>query len=90
MIKMIKYCEIKKIVLKNYINSNVFIFINGIINTRVIISKARVFINKDKIVFGNDENDITVDLFNVRNIRIENGIRLTLTYNNDPKIIMEV
>lgn len=90
MINIINYEKIRRIILKKFVKQNVFVYIKGLVNTRTIINKARTIINKDKIIFANDDNNITIDLFNVRKVKIEDNLRITLTYSDDLQVSLEV
>ena len=90
MINIINYEKIRRIILKKFVKQNVFVYIKGLVNTRTIINKARTNINKDKIIFANDDNNITIDLFNVRKVKIEDNLRITLTYSDDLQVSLEV
>ena len=90
MINILNYEKMKKIILKEYSKSNVFIYFKGIINTRVIINKARIIINKDRLIFANNDNDIVISLFDVRKLKIQDNIKISLMYNDDFEISLEV
>lgn len=90
MTNILSYEKMKKIILKEYTKSNVFIYFRGIINTRIIIDKARIIINKDRLIFANNDDDVVISLFDVRKLKIQNNIKITLIYNDDFEISLEV
>ena len=90
MTNILSYEKMKKIILKEYTKSNVFIYFRGIINTRIIIDKARIIINKDRLIFANNDDDVVISLFDVRKLKIQNNIKIKLIYNDDFKISLEV
>lgn len=90
MINIIKYKRLKHIIFKEYIKANVFIYFRGIVSTKKIIEKARVIVNKDRIIFANDEEDIVISLFDVKKIKIQDNLKVTLVYEDTFEISLEV
>lgn len=60
MINEINYLRMKKALLKYFRKSNVHIEIKGTISTRFIIEKARITINKHKLIISNEDLDATI------------------------------
>lgn len=70
---LLQYNRLKYILLKHYKNVNTQIETNGIINTTLFLEKAKITIDKRKIMFSNGEyKNIIIDLQNVSKIKIIN------------------
>lgn len=78
---LLQYNRLKYILLKHYKNVNTQIEINGIINTTLFLEKAKIIIDKRKIVFSNGEyKNIIIDLQNVSKIKIINKWHILIKY----------
>lgn len=78
---LLQYNRLKYILLKHYKNVNIQIAINGIINTTLFLEKAKIIIDKRKIVFSNGEyKNIIIDLQNVSKIKIINKWHILIKY----------
>lgn len=78
---LIQYNRLKYILLKHYKNINIQISISGIINTTLFLEKAKIIIDKRKIVFSNGEyKNIIIDLQNVSKIKIINKWHILIKY----------
>ena len=70
---LILYNRLKYLLLKHYKNVNTQIAINGIINTTLFLEKAKIIVDKRKLIFSNGEyKNIIIDLQNVSKIKIIN------------------
>ena len=78
---LIQYNKLKYILLKHYKNVNTQISISGIINTTLFLEKAKIIIDKRKIMFSNGEyKNIIIDLQNVNKIKIINKWHILIKY----------
>ena len=78
---LISYNRLRYILLKHYKNVNIQIEISGIINTTLFLEKAKIIIDRRKIVFSNGEyKNIIVDLQNVSKIKIINKWHILIKY----------
>ena len=70
---LLQYSKLKYILLKHYKNVNIQISVNGIINTTLFLEKAKIIVDKRKLIFSNGEyKNIIIDLQNVDKIKIIN------------------
>ena len=70
---LLQYNRLKYILLKHYKSVNIQIAINGIINTTLFLEKAKIIVDKRKLIFSNGEyKNIIIDLQNVSKIKIIN------------------
>ena len=74
----INYLRMKRILLKNFRKSNVHIESKGIMNTRFIIQKARITINKHKLIISNEDMDATILLDFIKKAKIDDITRIEL------------
>ena len=78
---LIQYNKLKYILLKHYKNVNIQIAINGIINTTLFLEKAKIIVDKRKLIFSNGEyKNIIIDLQNVSKIKIINKWHILIKY----------
>ena len=78
---LLQYSKLKYILLKHYKNVNTQISISGIINTTLFLEKAKIIIDKRKIMFSNGEyKNIIIDLQNVNKIKIINKWHILIKY----------
>lgn len=89
MINEINYLRMKKALLKYFRKSNVHIEIKGTINTRFIIQKARITINKHKLIISNEDLDATILLDFIKKAKLDDGLRIELI-GLDAQYILEV
>lgn len=89
MINEINYLRMKKALLKYFRKSNVHIEIKGTISTRFIIEKARITINKHKLIISNEDLDATILLDFIKKAKIDDGLRIELI-GLDAQYILEV
>lgn len=89
MINEINYLRMKRILLKNFRKSNVHIESKGIMNTRFIIEKARITINKHKIIVSNENLDCIILLDFIKKVKIDDRIRIELI-GIDSQYILEI
>lgn len=78
MINDISYLKLKRTLLKNFRQANVFIEEKGIFNTRFNIDKARITITKHKIVISNENLDATILLDFINKIKFYDISRIEL------------
>lgn len=86
----LNYLRVKKIILKRYIKQNVYIEVKGNIDTRVSIRNARILVTRRKIILSNEELDFTIDLYWVKKVKIEDGLRITFIYDENLQVSLEV
>lgn len=89
MINEINYLRMKKALLKNFRKANVHIETKGVINTRFIIDKARITINKHKLIVNNEDMDCIILLDFIKKAKIDDGLRIELI-GLDAQYILEV
>jgi hypothetical protein len=89
MINEINYLRMKKALLKYFRKSNVHIEIKGTIITRFIIQKARITINKHKLIISNEDLDATIFLDFIKKAKIDDITRIELI-GLDAQYILEV
>lgn len=78
---LISYNRLRYILLKHYKNVNIQIEISGIINTTLFLEKAKIIIDKRKIMFSNGEyQNIIIDLQNAGKIKIINKWHILIKY----------
>lgn len=78
---LIQYNRLKYILLKHYKNINIQIEISGVINTTLFLEKAKIIIDRRKLIFSNGEyKNIIVDLQNVSKIKIINKWHILIKY----------
>lgn len=85
----IKYLQMKKLLLKNFRNSRVYIESKGSFNTRFCIDKSKVLINKRKIIISNEDIDCIILLDFIKNIKIDDDSRIELI-SKDSQYILEI
>ncbi len=78
MINEISYLKMKRTLLKNFRKANVYIEIKGTLNTRYIIQKARITINKHKLIVSNEDLDCTILLDFIKKAKIDDGLKIEL------------
>ncbi len=86
----LNYLKAKRIILKKYVRQNVYITVKGNIDTRLPIKKARILVTRRKIILSNEELDFTIDLYWVKKIKIEDGLRIIFIFIDDLKVSLEV
>lgn len=89
MINEINYLKMKKVLLKYFKKANVHIEIKGVISTRFIIEKARITINKHKLIISNEDLDCTILLDFIKKAKLDDGLRIELI-GLDAQYILEV
>lgn len=78
---LILYNRLKHLLLKHYKNVNIQIEISGVINTTLFLEKAKIIIDRRKLIFSNGEyKNIIVDLQNVSKIKIINKWHILINY----------
>lgn len=78
---LLQYSKLKYILLKHYKNVNIQISVNGIINTTLFLEKAKIIVDKRKLIFSNGEyKNIIIDLQNVDKIKIINKWHILINY----------
>lgn len=89
MLNDISYLRMKRMLLKNFRKANVHIEIKGVINTRFIIQKARITINKHKLIISNEDLDATILLNFIKKAKLDDGLRIELI-GLDAQYILEI
>lgn len=85
----INYLKMKRTLLKNFRKANVHIETKGVINTRFIIDKARITINKHKLIISNEDLDATILLDFIKKAKIDDITRIELI-GLDAQYILEI
>lgn len=85
----ISYLKMKKAILKNFRNANVYIETKEIINTRFCIKKAKILINKHKLIISNEDIDCTILLDFIKKLKVDDGLRIELI-GVDAQYILEI
>lgn len=89
MISTVDYIKFKKRLQKEYRGAKVHIEFKGIIDTKIIIDKAKIIINPHKLVIANDEQDFSMEFLLVKKIKFEDMFYIEIIYQ-DFKIILTV
>ncbi|MBQ8234897.1 MAG: hypothetical protein IJZ36_04895 [Bacilli bacterium] len=89
MLNAVSYLKLKHIMLKYYRNARIFIEQKGIIDSRIIIDKSRILINRRKIVISNEDTDCIIEFDLLKKIKIEDKLHIELLYK-DFKVILEI
>lgn len=85
----INYVRMKKIILKDFKNQRIYIETKGTFATRYWIDKARILINKHKIVISNEDIDCTILLDMIKKAKIDGRLRIELI-GLDARYILEI
>ena len=85
----INYLKMKKTLLKNFKNQRIYLETKGTFATRYCIDKARITINKHKLIISNEDLDTTILLDFINKIKFDGGIRIELI-GLDAQYILEV
>ncbi len=89
MISTINYLELKKILLKKFVNVKVMIQLRGILDTKIFIENTRIMINKHKLTIFNNEHDFSIEFMMMKNFKIEEKCHIELIYE-DFTVILEL
>ena len=89
MISTINYLELKKILLKKFVNVKVMIQLRGILDTKIFIENTRIMINKHKLTIFNSEHDFSIEFMMMKNFKIEEKCHIELIYE-DFTVILEL
>lgn len=82
MINEINYLRMKNILLKNYKNVRVCVQVRGVINTKLIIEKSRITINRNKMIISNEDIDFTLEFMEVKKIKLCDIFHLEFHFEN--------
>lgn len=74
----LSYLKMKKTLLKNFRNANIYVETKEIINTRFCIEKAKILINKHKLIISNEDVDCTILLDFIKKVKVDDGLRIEL------------
>ena len=85
----INYLKMKRIILKDFRNQRIYIETKGTFATRFWIDKARIIINKHKIVMSNEDIDCTILLDMIKKAKIDGRLRIELI-GLDSRYILEI
>lgn len=85
----LSYFKMKRILLRNFRNTTVYIETRGILNTRFWIEKSRILINRHKIVISNEDIDCTILLDMIKKAKIDGRLRIELI-GLDAQYILEI
>ena len=78
----INYLKMKKILLKEYRNTTVFIEVKGTFSTRFYIEKSRILINRNKLIIANENTDCTILLNFIKKVKVIDINRIELIGND--------
>lgn len=85
----LSYLKMKKTLLKNFRNANIYVETKEIINTRFCIEKAKILINKHKLMISNENLDCTILLDLIKKVKIYDGLRIEFI-GVDSQYILEI
>lgn len=85
----INYLRMKRTLLKDFKNQRIYIETKGTFATRYFIDKARILINKHKIVISNEDIDCTILLDMIKKAKIDGRLRIELI-GLDAQYILEI
>lgn len=83
----INYLRMKKLLLKYFKNTRVYIETKGEFSTRYWIDKSRLLINKHKIIISNEDIDCILLLDDIKKIKIYGMTRIDLIGLNSQYIL---
>ena len=89
MLGNVNYLRLKNILLKYYKNSNVYIETVGVINTRYCIEKAKINLNKRKLIILNENLDCTILLDFIKKYKQKDIYHIEFYYD-DSKVVLEI
>jgi len=69
----INYLIMKRVLLRDLKNETIYIEIKGVLSTIFFIEKARVLVNRNRIVIANENMDCTILLGQVKSAKVEVG-----------------
>lgn len=85
----INYFKMKRIILKDFRNQRIYIETKGTFATRFWSDKAKILINKHKIVISNEDIDCTILLDMIKKAKIDGRLRIKLI-GLDAQYILEI
>ena len=85
----INYLRMKRILLKDFKNQRIYIETQGTFTTRFWIDKARITINKHKLIISNEDLDCIILLDFIKKAKIDGGLRIELN-GLDARYILEI
>lgn len=85
----INYIKMKKLLLKEFKGSRIYIEQKGILNTRFWIDKSKILLNHNKLIIANDDIDCTILLDFIKKVKISNAFRIELIAK-DEQFILEI
>lgn len=78
MILGVNYLRLKKLLLKHYKNTRVYVESKGEFNTRFWIEKSKILINRNRIVVANEDIDCIILLDYIKKCKIHSICRIEL------------
>lgn len=85
----LNYLKLKKQLLKYYRNTRVYIETKGEFNTRFLIDKSKILINRNRIVIANEDIDCNILLDYIRKFKSDSICRIEL-FGKDLTYILEL
>ena len=87
--KVVDLFKLKRIILKNYRNAMVLIKIRGIISTNIRLFNVRVIINKQKLIFADDDNEFILEFLLIKRITFIDIAHIEIEFE-DFRVILEI
>ena len=87
--KVVDLFKLKRIILKNYRNVTVLIKIRGIISTNIRLFNVRVIINKQKLIFADDDNEFILEFLLIKRITFIDIAHIEIEFE-DFRVILEI
>lgn len=81
---MLNILKLKKVLLNNFSGQKIYITTNGIFSMTLSIDNAKIIVNSQRIILGNDnERDFIINLFEAKKILIDKSeFKITFIFNN--------
>ena len=81
---MLNMLKLKKVLFDNFDGQKIYISSNGIISMNYSIDNARIIVNNQRIIIGNNnERDFIINLVETKKIMIDKSeFKITFIFNN--------
>ena len=81
---MLNILKLKKVLFNNFNGQKVYITTNGIFSMTFSMEDAKVIVNSQRIILGNDnERDFIINLFETKKVLIDKSeFKITFVFNN--------
>ena len=87
--KVVDLFKLKRIILKNYRNATILIKIRGIISTDIRLCNVRVIINKQKLIFADENNEFILEFLLIKRITFIDIAHIEIEFE-DFRVILEI